>query len=206
MRSMLLAVALAIVPTAARAEAPAPERRVYLALKVARVVSLKDVELRGFDHGFDLEAALGVRLHRNLGLELGFGRLALDRSKTGLVGGLLAVNLDETVVVYPAIASLRLVFPTSKLELFALAGGGVYFMSGELEASAPGAAPLTQKDSDRQFALHLGGGVAFRITPRLLVGAEVRYLVGQTDLFLDTFDGPTSFDSLTLGATLAFSL
>ena len=92
MRSVLLAVALAVVPAPARAEASPPERKLQLALKVARVVPLKDKDLNGFDGGFSLEAALRWRLGRHVGVELESGRLSLDRSQTGLVGGLPAAT------------------------------------------------------------------------------------------------------------------
>jgi opacity protein-like surface antigen len=205
-RSMALALALAVVPAAAGAEASPPPRKAYLALKVAMVIPQKDADLRGFDDGFALEGAVGVRLGENLGLELEVGRLSLGRSQTALAGGVIPLTVNEDVVAYPVMATVKLVVPTRRLELYALAGAGVYFMSGELEASAPGFIPLAQKDSDTQFAFQLGGGAAFRLAPRVQLGGEVKYVTGETELFLDTLRASTSFDSLSLGVTLAFSL
>jgi hypothetical protein len=174
--------------------------RTYLSVKLGAISPQHD-DISAFSTGFSLEGALGYRVNPNVALELSVGRFALSATAPGVIGGFLA-TITEDVVAYPVLGTLKLVLPLTKLDLFGLVGGGVYFIQGEVKATAPGFAALSNSDSDSTFGLHLGGGLNVHVSPHASFGAELKYIIGSAKLF----DGTGHFNSLIFAGTLTYTM
>jgi opacity protein-like surface antigen len=80
-------------------------------------------------------------------------------------------------------ASLKAIAPVDRLELFALAGPGLYFVSSRGTASTPGFGAATVSDNSNAFGFHFGGGASVRVSPQVSLGAELRYIIATVKIF-----------------------
>jgi hypothetical protein len=174
--------------------------KTYFAVKLGGISPQHD-DIRSYGTGFSVEGALGYRVNPNVALELSVGRFGLNATVSGDLGGVIATVTDD-VVAYPVLATLKLLVPLDKLELFGLLGGGVYFISDEVKITAPGFAPLSGSDSASPFAFHLGGGANVRISPNAMVGAELKYIIGSATMY----DVTNHFNSLIFAGTLTYTM
>lgn len=172
----------------------------YVGARLGVVIPKHD-DMKDFDNGFAIEGAVGYRINENAAVEFSIGRFSLGYSTTAVISGVVA-NVTEDVVAYPVQGTLKLMLPLDKLDLYALAGGGIYFIHDEGKATASGYLPLTASDSDSPFGFHLGGGINIRVSPRALIGAEVKYMMGTVTLY----DTKSHFDSIMIGGGLTFQL
>lgn len=158
----------------------------YASLKLGAVVP-QHRDLKGFDTGLDVDAALGYRIASNLALEAGAAYGKMSGSPSG-------VNLDLSAISVSA--SLKAIAPIGRFGLFATVGPGLYFVSARRTDSQSG------KVSDRGNALgfHFGGGMSVRLSPQVSVGAEARYLVSSVKVF----DKNTGLNSLISQATIEY--
>lgn len=201
MRSAALALVAAIaLPTFGAAQEPIRAGQTYVVVKLGAIVPQHD-DVEYFDNGFALEGAVGFLANQNIALELAVGRFAISATQTAVVSGIV-VTATEDVVAYPVTATVKLIAPIDKVQLFGLVGGGLYFMSDDVKATAPGYVPITDSDTDSPFALHFGGGLNIRLSPAALLGAEVKYIVGTAKMW----DSSNHFDSVMLGGGLTFLL
>jgi len=173
----------------------------YVAIRAGAIVPKHD-DLEGFDNGFALEGAVGFRLNPNVALELGLGRWAMKANVQGDVGVGVPATLTAELVAYPILGSLKAFLVQDNVELFGLAGLGMYIMSVKADLSAPGYVPASVSDSTTAFGVHLGGGVNVRLSPTTQLGAELRYLIGKADML----DATMHFDSLQITGGLIFQL
>jgi opacity protein-like surface antigen len=184
----LAAIAIA-APVASRGqEVQGPNT--YLVGKLG-VISPQHDDLQGFDTGIAFEAALGFRLHPNLALEAGIGYWRSTGSQSGFVGPVF-VTADGEISAIPLTVSLKGIFPAGKLDVFGLAGAGMYFVSGSVTGRASGFQDLHNSDSGNAFGVHLGGGIAGHVTPQAMLGVEVRYIFAKVKMF-DVNNGLDSF-------------
>jgi opacity protein-like surface antigen len=211
--ALVLAIASAL-PAPARAEdwvrsaeeEKASNSTTYVAVRLGAVMPKHD-DLEGFDNGLALEGAVGFYVDKNIALELGVGRFAMSYRDSGYVdvgGYLYPATGTIDLAAYSVTGSAKLVLPVDKARLYALLGGGMYFMSGDAELDVEGFAPETESNSASAFGFHFGGGVEVRVSPRVSLGAEVKYIIGKVDLWDSGTDN--NFDSMTLGAALSYAL
>jgi opacity protein-like surface antigen len=209
-----LAPAAAQEPTrpadaAAPAQPPAwmpaaqPQRpsKVYVALRGGLYQPRGEDEGDVFNNGVDLGAAFGVQVHPNVALEGGIGYYRASSDRITVSDGIDTLSMKLNLSAIPITASVRLLAPVGAVTFSALAGVGIHMaeLEGEIEsAGLSGSA----SDSDTAFGLHLGGGVAVRVSERASVGAELRYSFAEATLM----DVDTKLDGLQLGAVLAFRL
>lgn len=198
--AILLALALA-VPTWAGAQEDA-SGSTYVAIKAGPIMP-KAKDLDGFDNGLSLEGTVGYRASENLAFEAGLGRFAMRASQSGYVYTSY-VNVTVDLIAYPVTGSVKLIAPMDKAQLYALAGAGLYFFSNEGKVEMTGYPTQTTQHSESAFALHLGAGIDFSVSPNVRLGAEMRYLIGKVDAW--GTGTKYDFDSLVLGAALAYQL
>ncbi len=187
-------------PPPAIAQPPAQEGKAYLTAKVGGVIP-KSSDLEGFDNGLSLEAALGYRVNENFALEFGVGHFSMSGAQTGYVSGVFA-TVKADVTAYSVTGAVRLVLPVDKLELYGLAGGGLYPITERGELSAPGYTTATNSASDTPFGFFLGGGLNVKLSPSARLGAEVKYVIGKVTLF----NTDSEFNSIIVAVGLTFSL
>jgi hypothetical protein len=211
--TFLPVLAAAQAPTPNPGAAPAPPARTYasspgtdlsgrtyLSVKLGAISPQHD-DISAYGTGFSIEGALGYRVNPNVALELSVGRFALSATAPGVIGGVLA-NITDDIVAYPVLATLKLVLPVQKLDLFGLVGGGVYFIQDEVKATAPGFPAASISDSDSAFGLHLGGGLNVHVSPHASFGAELKYVIGSAKLY----DTTGHFNSLIFAGTLTYTM
>jgi opacity protein-like surface antigen len=203
----LAAAALAITLLAtSSARAQTSTDGVYLTTRLGAFLP-KHSDLGPLNAGFDGELGLGYRLARNLGVEgsvgysIATGGVSRSDPTTGRLAG------DTTLSVVPVTATFRALLPLDGIEISALAGAGVYFAHMEVEGSrgyfTPDTALLrtgTWSSSDTPVGVHLGAGFGAHVTPRLLLGADLRYVFASAKLF----DTTMHIGGLRLGAVLGY--
>jgi opacity protein-like surface antigen len=98
----------------------------------------------------------------------------------------------------PITATAKAILPTEQVDLFALAGGGVYFASYKvIDPSGTASGGVTA------FGFHLGGGAALKVTPAASVGADVRYLFASGALSGD-YTGKLHLNGLRFAADFQY--
>ncbi|WP_242393229.1 outer membrane protein [Anaeromyxobacter oryzisoli] len=162
----------------------------YVAARVGAIIPKAD-DLDGFDTGFAFEGVIGRRIIPNVALEASVGYFAIGASASA--GGTSA-SMD--ISAFNMAATIKLIAPVDKVDLYVLAGAGAYFISSKVEAS--GYYSGSASDDDTSLGVTLGGGLAARLSPRVSLGAEAKYLIGDTTLF--GISG--SYNSILLGGML----
>ncbi|HYG68478.1 MAG TPA: hypothetical protein VD838_12485, partial [Anaeromyxobacteraceae bacterium] len=71
----------------------------------------------------------------------------------------------------------------------------------EYSETYPGFGTDVWEDEALALGLHFGGGMSAHLTRNVSVGAEVKYVVAEAELY----DYDTGLDSLLVGATLDFA-
>ncbi len=176
-RVLFMAGAVALAGAAAAEPLPvspaAPDagpRDQFVELR-AGVYAPNTADVKYLGNGFDLEGALAERFTSWLAgdLAIGWYRAAGD-------GGHGSPEQDLSVIT--GTLSARPFHRIGRLDLYATGGLGVY--SARLTVSSSlgshGSSALT-------FGYHAGGGLSFQWTPRLAVGAELRYVWAEAKLF-----------------------
>lgn len=191
----VLAVLLALVAApAARAqpvsEASGPDT--YLELRLGAFFPQGDVS--SLDPGVALSGTFGARFSRYLGAEgsLGYYRA----SATTLKATPPSLDVTTSLNVVPILASLRLTLPLDGLELSARGGVGIHLASLHQTGGA------SAYETATAFGYHLGAGAAFKLSPTMLVGADVLATFASAK-----FGGvETSIDGLQATVTLGYKL
>ena len=179
--------------------------KTYFAVKMGAIIPKHD-DVSGYDNGFALEGAIGYRVNRNVALEVSVGRFSMGFEESGYLyddyGYSYAAKYTDEVVAYPVLGTARFIAPVDAIEVYGLVGAGMYIMSDDVELKIEGLLPETDSDSDTPFALHVGGGMNFRVSPRAVLGAEVKYIIGKAEMY----DVTSNFNSVLFGAFLGFQL
>lgn len=163
----------------------------YIAARVGAIIPKSD-DLDGFDNGLALEGVIGRRMNPNIALEASVGYFSMGASASG--GG-ASVSLD--ISAFNLGGTIKVIAPVEKVDFYALAGAGVYFISADGEAS--GIYSGSASDDGTSLGVTLGGGIAARLSPQATLGAEAKYLLGDVNLFEET----NNYNSLILGGMLS---
>ena len=156
----------------------------YLELHLGAFVPRSN-DLDGYDANVAVGGTFGARFTANVSAELEVAYARASGSGTGWKS-----TFDEI----PVTASVRLRYPMKVAEVSAFAGGGVHFAHLSMEA------PVDSSSHDTAFGYHVGAEAAFKLSPTMRVGFEVR------ETFVTAkFDGvSTDIGGLRLAATLAY--
>ena len=166
----MLAAAL-LAPAAARAQpvsslsGPGPDTYIELHLG-AYVPQHRDLDV--VDPGVALGGTFGARFSPYVSAEGGIGWMRASGSEGGS---------KLPVSDLPITASLRLRAPYRFAEVSATGGVGLHvasFSSERRVTPAPDAALESMSDTAVAFGYHVGLGIAFQLSPTMLVGADVR--------------------------------
>ena len=198
-------VLAATLLAASQARAQTPADGLYV---MARLGAFSPaIEQRGFGTGFDGECGLGYRFTPNLGVEgaVGYYR-SRQASMPDPVTGLDILG-DKTLSVVPVTGTLRATLPLGRMDLSALAGVGIYVAHlGRSQQAAQDS--LTDSFSlrngmsvtDTTLGGHVGAGLGVQVTPRISLGADLRYVFASAKFF----DAPTNIGGLRLDAVLGY--
>jgi opacity protein-like surface antigen len=206
MKRFVLLLALGLASPAFTFAQEESSSSTYVGLKLGPIVPKAD-DLQGFDNGLAIEGVVGFRASENIALELGVGRFGMSASESGYVdigGYLYPATITVDVVAYPVTGTAKFLMPMDKAQLYGLVGGGIYFMTAEATLDVQGYVPETINHSETPFALHIGGGLDFSVSPNTRIGAEVRYVIGKVDMWGD--GTKYNFDSVIITGGLTYSL
>lgn len=205
MKRFALVMALgALIATVARAQDVSPAGSTYIGFKAGVVIPQHD-DLEGFDNGMGLEGVVGFGVSENFAFEVGVGRLGLSGEESGLVdigGTIYSATVGIDLTAYTVTGTAKVMVPVDKVRFFGLVGGGLYLINEDVEIDVDGYGSDSDSDSASAFAFHFGGGLDVRVAPKLTLGAELKYIIGQ----VETFDNKNHFDSMTVMAALNYSL
>jgi opacity protein-like surface antigen len=170
---MVVLVLTLLVPLETSAQTP-----FYITFKPG-VYSPKSSGLDGYDTGFNGEIAFGWRFNRNLAAEFGLGYFN-TRGEEKTVGATYVVREDFDIEVVPITLTLKAILPYKRWELFGLAGGGVYIVSGPYDYDYNDYDYHHDYDDDYDYDAvmggYLGGGLHYNVTPNIFLGVEGKYL------------------------------
>jgi opacity protein-like surface antigen len=196
------AVLLLAVPALGFAQASPEPGKAYLGARIGAVVpQAKDLD--GLDSGFALEAVAGYRASEAFAAEFGVGRFAMSGSAT-LYDPSIASYFERTLDIsaIPITVTGKAILKADAIELFALAGGGLYLISAKITDTAAGYLPGSVTDSANGFGFHLGAGLSAAVTPRASFGVEARYVIGSVKIW----DTDNDFDSIIVSGGLFYRL
>jgi opacity protein-like surface antigen len=176
--------------------------RTYATVKLG-IVTPQHSDLDGMDSGWAIEGAVGYKVNPNFALEFSVGRWEMSGSQSTYDPTLGPVDVKLTFVGYPVLLTAKGILPLDKIQLYAAAGAGVHFITatGDVSASALGLSASTS-DSSTPFAVHVGGGFDVHVTPTVLLGGELRYVIGE----LSAFGTTGHFDNLVIAGGLTVQL
>lgn len=183
------------------------ESSTYVAFRIGSIMPKTD-DLTGFDNGLAVEGAVGFKADRNFAFELGVGRFAMGAEASGYVdigGYIYPATVTADVVAYSVTGTAKLIAPLQQVQLYGLLGGGVYFMTNEVSLDVEGyGSESVVEDEANPFAFFIGGGLDVRVTPRTSLGAELKYIIGEADIWGD--GNEYEFNSAQFCASLRYSL
>ena len=151
----------------------------YIVLK-GGIYSPQNDKLDTFDTGFNGEVAFGHYFNKNLALEVAAGYFATRATRNArfeISSG--QANLDINVV--PATAALKVAIPLDIFELYAIGGGGAYFLWTDSNVSTNNQSYSSSDQYNQTLAGgFLGAGASLKITPNVFIGLEGKYLWTST--------------------------
>lgn len=159
-----------------------------------------------FDTGFNGEIAFGHYFTPNIAGELGIGYFKSETDTAfGFDPSLGLVTADAELTVIPVTLNVKLAYPVGGIELYALAGVGVYISEMKIHGTVPAfGLSISDSDDDTAFGFNLGLGANFNITPNVYLGAEVKYLRAEPSFsfpFL-LLEGDVKIDGIQATANL----
>ncbi|MHB8783363.1 MAG: outer membrane beta-barrel protein [Desulfobacteria bacterium] len=180
---------LSVAPTYAK-----PLASNYAQLKVGGFFPQTN-DLDNFDAGGSIEVGIGHRVAPGFAIEGNFGYFETKGtfSFPGIGSG------DETFKVMPLTLSFKGQAYFDRLEPYAEAGIGVYFIKDEINGTILGISG-SNSENDTKLGLHVGVGGNYNLTPQLFLGVEGRYLWLRTD----TFGVDVKLDGFLLTANLGY--
>jgi outer membrane protein with beta-barrel domain len=197
MKKVLLAVAaLMVFPAVARAGIPlAPD--VYVVGKIGAAIP-NHHDLDGFDNGLALEATAGWKLLPILAMEGSIGHYGVGTG-TYFDPYWGAYGKDDLSATYVQ-GSVKVIAPLPKIDLYALAGLGVYFVSVEGHGT-DAAGYWSYSDDDTTLGVHLGVGATLHLNSLVTLGAEAKFVAANAHLG----GVDTRIDSALVSATLGLA-
>jgi len=160
----------------------------YFAIKAGIFTPTGDLE--DFDNAFQGEIAIGHNFNPNFGLEFGIGRFETDATYgyggyDSEIGNWSGSETDE-VTVTPVTITARGIIPIDKLSLYAGAGVGLYFATGEVAVTGTsdiGNVSFSGDDDDMVPGVHVLAGIEYNLTPEVFAGIEARNTWTETAKF-----------------------
>lgn len=162
--------------------------------------------LTNFRTGYNVEGAVGAKIHPNLAMEFGIGYYESEIKSSftdtfyDLASG-TTYTATPTVSVLPVTATLKGVIPVGPIELYAGGGGGYYFTWFETKVkdhSGVVVGDLNDTYTSSDFGYHVVAGVDVSISSALALGVEVkRYFVKPE------YDITGRTEKIDLGGTVA---
>ena len=199
--SALCVVAIFLLPFSATAA----DKANYFSVK-AGIYSPESDDLEDFDTGFTGEIAIGHYLNPNFALELGVGYFKTEASFREIDPTLGSYREDDEITAVPVTLTAKGIYPVDSLELFGEAGVGVYFASGEADASwtGSGGGSLDIDEDDTAFGFHLGIGANYNITQNVFIGVEGRYIWAKAEFEAYGIELDADLDGFIVTGNLGF--
>ncbi len=185
-----LAAMLCLVSVPALAAQPAN----YIAVK-AGGYSPEDTDMSEFSSGFNGELAFGHYFNPNIVGEIGVGYFETDANISGFDPVLGAFSESDEITVYPVTITVKGVAPLPGGELYIGAGLGAYFAEARSDLFIAALGHESQSASDTAFGGHVVAGGNFNITPKIFLGAEVKYLWARPSFSATFFGVPLTLDA-----------
>ena len=148
----------------------------YIAIKGGIYSPTDDIE--DFDTGFNGEIAINRYLSQYFALEAAAGYYRTSYSENGLVFG-IPYSGDIDINIIPVTATGKGIIPFDFGEVYAGIGGGLYFVSGHLDANASNVVKISSSATDSVWGMHFLGGISFDITDSFFVGVEGKYILTE---------------------------
>ncbi len=121
--------------------------------------------LKGYDTGYNAEAAVGYRFNKKLAGELGLGYYtAKSWSKS-----------PPKISAIPILVTLKRILPLGKTDLYIGAGLGYYFMKYYYTSSSDTSA------STSAFGYHVTGGADYHLSKKWALGLEAKWFSVKGD-------------------------
>ncbi|GAM09758.1 hypothetical protein OR1_02039 [Geobacter sp. OR-1] len=120
----------------------------------------------GMNIGEGAEAGYGIQPIRWLAAEASFGFIAADDYDDNLK------NLHRSLQLVPVTGTIRAIYPFKQFDIYALAGGGMYYSMLKVENRNQVTASI--EDDKVLFGYHYGGGVSMLLGGSSSLGIEVK--------------------------------
>jgi opacity protein-like surface antigen len=199
--SLVTVIVLASAPSVSLGEPPAdatpPGRAFYVAARGGLLLP-QHVDVERFDTGSEFAVAGGWRPKDSFALELGLGRTASSMSDSDGT-----VRYDVDLVRYPVSLTAKFITSAGPVSFYSLIGLAVSYLSVEARTSVSGVTIAENGDSGKATSFHFGAGGLVPISDRVGVGAELRYVIGDTKEV--SRDLAFHLDHITLGAAVVIT-
>jgi opacity protein-like surface antigen len=86
---------------------------------------------------------------------------------------------DIEINIIPVTATGKGIIPLNFGEVYAGIGGGLYFVSGHLDANVSNVLKISSSATDSIWGMHFLGGISFNITDSFFVGVEGKYILTE---------------------------
>lgn len=127
----------------------------------------------GMNTGTGVEAGYGIKPLRWFAAEVSAGYIETDDYDDNMN------NMHRTIQMVPVMATVRAVLPFSNFDVYALAGGGMYYTMLKYDNLNQNSG--SESDSKALFGHHYGGGASLSLGTASSVGVEVRQIVTKWD-------------------------
>jgi outer membrane protein W len=177
-RSAITIIALVLIFLLLPLVANAQELENYFVGKFGVYLPKDDLDDLDFDTGLSGEIAFGHYFFKNFALEVGVGYFRSESSGNWSGGG-IAVAWEAYVDVIPLTLTAKGILPVGPVELYAGAGGGVYFADySETGTLTIGTTTYSYSFSgeDTAFGGHILSGVNFDVASNVFLGIEGKYI------------------------------
>jgi len=126
-----------------------------------------------FNIGEGAEAGLGIQPSKFFAAETSFGFMAADDYDDDLE------NQHTTVQMLPVTGTIRAILPIKPFDVYALAGGGLYYTMLKIENKNKGTTSLD--DNRALLGYHYGGGASLQLGGSSSIGIELRRIEAKWD-------------------------
>lgn len=182
----------------------------YLSVKGGSLFPNTDTAgLNYFKTGYNVEVAVGTRIHRYLAIEAGAGYFESEKNgSTSIIsvdtfGNITRTDFTPKVSVIPITLTLKGVVPINMVDLFIGGGGGGYYAKykNKLETNTFG---WVFDGNGNAFGYHVVGGVDINISNSLAVGAEIKHIFVKPDFDFSEFKEKIRLDGTIVNASLKY--
>jgi opacity protein-like surface antigen len=138
-------------------------------------------DIKDLKTGFNGEIAYGRRFHPNAALEIASGYIGPgNNTKTGTVTGsygtVYGYSTKSELYAIPITLAIKGIACVDNFEIFAVLGGGGYYVNAKETYTVNGLGRVSASDSTWVLGGFLGAGATYNITPEWFIGLEGKYL------------------------------